>query len=130
MQPKWIVRDSQVMQNLVEHLQSLDLTKPLEVIIQPYRKKRTLSQNSMYWAEINQIVSHVVMHTGYTADEIHEFLKEKFLQPSLIEIGDDARAYYSTKNLSTTEMSDYMEQIRAWAITELGFEIPVLAEER
>jgi hypothetical protein len=127
-QTEWIVRDREILGNLLSYLAQLPLEKPWRVSIKPYKKKRSLSQNRMYHAEVNEIVRAVADFTGYTHEEIHEFLKQKFLSPDIIEIGGERHERWTTTNLGTAEMSDYMEQVRRWAIEELGIDIPILAD--
>ncbi len=105
---------------------ALDLGKAWELTIERVVKRRTLSQNALMWSWIEGVVKHVVEHTGHDKDEIHEFLKAKFLGwGHHVEIGGETIVYYSTKNLTTAEMTEYMNKIYAWATTELGLFLPI-----
>ena len=125
MKNTWIVRDEDIRARAMVCIAQLDITRPWSVEIKPYRKKRSLSQNALYWVEIGKIVEAIAEHTGYDRDEVHDFLKRKFLTPTVIEIGGEVCERYTTTKLSTQEMSDYMERCRAWAVSELGLLIPV-----
>lgn len=111
--------------NLRNAVGGLDLTKKWRVTIAPYVKNRTTDQNSLLWAWYTEISEH----TGHTPEEIHEYCKVSFLTPRPIIIEGKntkhALKYYTTTKLTTTEMTDYMDRIRAWAQTELGMTLSV-----
>jgi len=123
MDKTWILHAQKERMPFIGYIAQLDSNIDWEVTIKPYKKKRTLSQNARYWAEIDNIVAAVAEHTGYSSQEIHEFMKQKFLKPKRVEVQGETREYYSTTKLTTQEMSDYMEAVRAWAATELGIQV-------
>jgi hypothetical protein len=88
---------------------------------------RSQQQNAWYWS---QVVGLVAKHTGYTADEIHEIYKAKFLPKHLTfsdgngEIQGEFVIGGSTSKLNTQEFADYCERIREWAADELDVVIP------
>jgi len=57
----------------IEHLPS---DKPLLVVIDMVKSKRTSAQNRLYWGLWLREVS---VRTGYSVDEVHEFCKRKFM---------------------------------------------------
>ena len=120
-----IIRNESLRKTALLTIGALDLAKPWRVTIERESKRRTLSQNALLWKWIDEVVRHVVEHTGHDKDEIHEFFKAKFLTPRRVAMGGDAVLYYTTKPLSTIEMAAYMEKIYAWATTELGLFLPV-----
>jgi len=95
-------------------------------------RKRTLSQNNLMWAWVTEIANYVSDHTGYEKDEVHEDFKKRFLSGKSVVIDGMEVKHYSTKKLSTTEMTEYMDRIYRWATTELGLTLPLppTAEER
>ncbi len=88
---------------------------------------RSAQSNAWYWS---QVVGLVAKHTGYTADEIHEIYKAKFLPKALAfanangEVVDELVIGGSTAKLNIPEFADYCERIREWAADELGVVIP------
>ena len=117
----FILHDDASRSRLVAFLMALDLSKPWEVVWKRKTKRRTLNQNALYWRRIGEIVAAVQAHTGHDADEVHDFLKAKFLPPRFVEISGEARQVAATTTkLTTAEMAEYMNQIEAWAATELG----------
>lgn len=57
----------------------------LEVTIQPAKRKRSLSQNRLYWLWVNQWSEH----WGWTEQYTHHFFKYKFL--AIVFYRDDAK---------------------------------------
>lgn len=85
-------------------------------------RSRTNKQNKYYWGVI---VDRISNETDHTDEEVHEFLKTKFLGRRFIEIaGEEVEITKSTKKIDTIEMTRYIEQIRAWAAQFLGMTIP------
>lgn len=113
---------------IMDHIAMLSLGKPWQVTVGPLTKTRTLSQNSLMWKWLNEVADHVSEHTGYEANEVHEFLKRKFLQPKIIVINGEEIRHWTTTNLTTSEMSAYMEKIYRWATSELGIFLPTPEE--
>lgn len=91
----------------------------VEVTVRKKRKQRSLPQNKFYWGIIVEMLSDF---TGYSREEMHEALKEKFLgserdEHGLMKIG-------STTTLTTDEFIGYTNKIIIWAAQELGVFIP------
>lgn len=86
------------------------------------RATRSLKQNAFYWGVLIQGLSE---HTGYTPDEMHEFLKMKFIPKRLAvakgngEIVDELVIGGTTTKLDTIDFTDYCAEIQRWAAEEL-----------
>jgi len=108
---------------ITEALARLDETgRDIYIEVGEYRRSRSAEQNARYWA----IIGAIADHTGHSKDEIHEYCKQRFLPPRVIEIdGQQVMVPTSTTTLSTAEFAAYMDQVEAWAATELGVVIPV-----
>ena len=115
---------------LIRIIQLLNLSKSngWEVTIKPHVKRRTDSQNRLMWRWVDNVAEHVVQHTGQDSEDVHEFFKRKFLTPRRFEIEGEMIEVWSTKKLTTKEMSEYMERIYAWATSELGLLLPLPSE--
>jgi hypothetical protein len=88
------------------------------------RGKRSDAQNRYYWGIVMKLISDT---TGYTPEEVHEFLKEKFLTDKKhIVIGGEERDIEkaTTTRLTTKEFEEYIENIRAFASMELQINVP------
>jgi len=95
--------------------------KPIKLVIED--KKRTLPQNSLYWAYLH-IISR---ETGNDIEDLHYSFRFSFLEPQLVEVSDFNKGgrtmvaeLRSTTSLSKQEFTDYLERICA----ETGIPIP------
>ncbi len=92
-------------------------------------KSRSNPQNSYYWGVVIDMLSE---NTGFTPDEMHEVLKNRFLNYSkklkLHPLGisnlETQKLTKSTTALTTVEMEGYLSSIRTWASINLGCYIP------
>lgn len=91
-------------------------------------KRRTNSQNALYWKWLTEAVKAVSDHTGNDIDDLHEFFKHKFLSPRIIEVRGETVRQYTTTKLTTQEMADYTNRIYAWVAAELGISLPLPEE--
>lgn len=80
---------------------------------------RTLPQNSYLWGVVYPLLAE---ETGYDVEELHEACKFRFLRDRENE-KDDLVRIKSTTDLTTTEFSEYVENVRRLA-AELGVVIP------
>src|SRR3990167_6512749 len=86
-------------------------------------KGRSNNQNAYMWGVV---LTMIAAETGHTTEEIHEFFKSMFLPRSFITIGKTTEQLVkSSTPLSTTDMEDYLERIRAFAAAELNMVIPL-----
>ena len=110
--------------HILDLIVHLDLKKPWAITIEPHRKKRSLSQNGLYWKWLDETVALVSKETGNDSDDLHEFFKQKFLQPVKFEVNGEAGRRYTTTKLTTEGMSDYLSRIYAFVVGELGILLP------
>ena len=94
--------------------------KPVEVVVRRIRVRRTSPQNRWYWGCVLALIGEFC---GYTPEEAHAAMKWLFLRrpADVVGVPDTVR---STTDLTTVEFADYCEQVRRWAATELGLNIP------
>ena len=103
------------------YLLGLD-NKSVEVVIRLPRKDRTNQENRYYFGVVVKLISE---HTGFSVDEVHEFLKLKFLSKIIVMAGEDVKIPRSSTELSTVEWEQWMTEIREWAAMVLGLYIPL-----
>lgn len=120
----YIVRSIEQRDAIASLVGKLDMSKPWSVTVEPYRKKRSLNQNALYW----KWVGIIARETGNSNDDVHEALKAKFCPPRSITLGDEERQIRSTAKATTAEMQAYMDQVYAFATTELGILLPIPEE--
>ena len=93
------------------------------VTVSSKRPSRTNLQNRYYWSVVVKTLSDEL---GYTPEEMHDVLRYKFLGTSQVEFSSEKiTRINSTTKLNTTEMEDYMSQIRMWASSEMNIQIPL-----
>lgn len=114
-------RIDQFMNDLALDLNRWNGDIPLKVTIQNKKEKRSLDQNALYfmWCQI------IADETGNDKDDIHEYLKLKFLGTVGIEPTNGQVQYIprSSRNQSVKEMAEYMEKIQTWALTDLNIKL-------
>lgn len=115
-----IIRDEAMRQRVIEHIAALNVERPWTIEIKRHVKKRSLSQLALYWMWVGVIAKE----TGNDTDTLHEFFKNKFLTPTIVNIGNEQFERRTTTKLPTDEMSAYMNQVQAFAGAELGILLP------
>ncbi len=119
---KFVIKDKQDKQNLINYLKELGNDYIVEVKKQ--RNNRSNMQNNYYWA---CIVQPLASELGYFPDEMHDCLKVKFASEwQSIEINDKQvglQVINSSARMNTGEFELYADQIRIWALTELGIRL-------
>ncbi|MCK5604496.1 hypothetical protein KAR91_21580 [Candidatus Pacearchaeota archaeon] len=106
---------------VIKHVQALNIDKPWSVDIKPYKKNRSLSQNKLYFLWLNTIGNDI----GYTTDELHAIMADKFLPDEIVEYGGkQIKKDKSTSRLNTKEFTEYLEKIDRFAAAELGIVLP------
>tara|TARA_R100000322_G_scaffold132232_1_gene88123 strand:- start:1133 stop:1516 length:384 start_codon:yes stop_codon:yes gene_type:complete len=119
---KFVIKNNQDKQMLFNHLKDLDSDYIVDVKKQ--RNNRSNMQNNYYWA---CIVQPLAAELGYFPDEMHDCLKLKFASEwQSIERNDNKiplQIINSTARMNTGEFELYAEQIRIWALSELGIRL-------
>jgi len=118
----FVINTSQDKQNLFNYLKELETDYIVKVKKQ--RNNRSNMQNNYYWACIVQPLGESL---GYFPDEMHDTLKVKFASEwQSIDINDKQiglQTVNSTARMNTKEFEVYANQIRVWALTELGIRL-------
>ena len=119
---KFVIKDNKDKQSLINYLKELGSDYIVEVKKQ--RNNRSNMQNSYYWKCIVQTLSEEL---GYFPNEIHDILRAKFLNEwEMLEINNKKigiNKIGSTATLNTKGFEVYAEQIRIWALSELGIRL-------
>ncbi|UBX30211.1 MULTISPECIES: recombination protein NinB [Arsenophonus] len=120
-----IILHESTKQNVWQTLKAaLATNKPHRLIIKPYRKTRSLSQNSLFhlWcAELSKYLC--ANNANFTAEQVKEMLKHTFLGYEVVERIDvttqqpeRVRTLRRTSKLDTGEMHVFMQKVECWAI--------------
>lgn len=118
----FVINNNQDKQSLFNYLK--ELGSDYIVKVKKQRNNRSSMQNNYYWACIVQPLGESL---GYFPDEMHDTLKVKFASEwQSIDINDKQiglQTVNSTARMNTKEFEVYADQIRIWALTELGIRL-------
>ena len=119
---KFVIKDSRDKQSLINYLK--ELGNDYIVDVKKQRNNRSNMQNNYYWA---CIVQPLASELGYFPDEMHDCLKVKFASEwQSIEINErqiGLQIINSSARMNTKDFEVYADQIRIWAMTELGIRL-------
>lgn len=119
---KLIIKDEQGRDRAFEKLAALNLNKPWELEIKPYRKNRTLAMNRLLWMWL-----HIWgQDLGYSDTEIYEIAVDQcwpLIEEELICHGVKVPRQRRTSLLNTKEFSDFLNSIDIKA-SETGTVLP------
>ena len=112
----------------------------VEVLIRPRRSYRSLPQNNYYWGVVVHLIAHHMRelavegpHGGPITDQqVHELMASRFLRRSQLvnpDTGEYIDVVVSTSSLTKSEFADYVEQVKEWAVTTFGLDIPAPNEQ-
>ena len=120
---KFVIKDDKDKQSLINYLR--ELGNDYIVDVKKQRNNRSNMQNNYYWKCIVQDLSDF---TGFFPDEMHDILKVKFsTEWQTIELSENKtigiQTLNSTARMNTKEFELYTEQIRIWALSDLGIRL-------
>ncbi len=93
-------------------------------------RKRSVPQNSYYWAVVVPFVRKGLYDIGFdevqTDVDAHRLLKKQFIRKQFVnkQTGEVVGFTGSTTELSIPEMNEYIERICRWSSEYLGVYIP------
>jgi hypothetical protein len=103
--------------------QMLAQGKPLAVTIGIAKQKRTIDQNRMLHALVNQLAAEVWIDGKQFGPEAwKEHVRQKFIGTEEIDLPDGRRIErgISTTTLDVADFSELLEQLQAWMMTEFA----------
>lgn len=119
---KFLILDNSDKKMLFNYLKNLENNYFVEV-----KKKRNIrsnNQNRYYW---KCIVQELANSLGYFPNEMHDILRSKFLSEwEMLEINNKKigiNKIKSSTDLNTKAFEIYADQIRIWALTDLGIRL-------
>ena len=120
---RWILRDDTIRELCLSWLGAIELDKenPLEVLVKPYKKNRSLEQNDMFHAWCCTIADK----TGHSKQEIKQIMVEStFGTEEFLNLQGRTRTRLKeTSGMTVGEMSELLERTIQIGI-ELGAEVP------
>lgn len=106
-----------------------DGVERVAVTLQPEEDAKTVQQNRFYWGVVLRETSEQAVIAGqkYSSEAFHELFKRQFLPrvSKRVRVAGKPRPVVTTtigttKGLSVKKMSAYIEQVMAFAQTDLG----------
>lgn len=92
-----------------EYLYTLN-GQEVEVTVAKKGRKRSERQNKYLWGVVYKLLSD---YFGYTSEEMHELMKQKFAPKKEVKIGNEMTLIpCSTTELLTTNFNEYLELIK------------------
>lgn len=105
---------------------NLELEPVMEVVIKPYKKDRTLAQNSLMWMWFS-IIRDALRDAGenYSKDDVHDFFVDEFLPTRAIKIrGETKVVQITTSRLKVKEFSEFLNNVDHHCGSEWGISLP------
>lgn len=96
--------------------------RAVDVIVKQHRAAMSSPQLKYWWAVPVAILAE---HCGYDRDEMHIAIKYKFLR-TVDQNG--LEVVPSIRSLDTAAMARLIEDVRRWALTDLGVDVPAPGE--
>ena len=98
------------------------------ITIEKPKRIRTWEQHKWYFAGVVPIIQDALKEQGirYTKEKVHEILQYKFLR-DVVPVGHEGEfieEIKSTKDLTTKEFAEYIDEITIWAAEVLKITIP------
>jgi len=105
-----------------------NIAQPIyKVTIEPYKAKRSVSQNRLLWLWMNEISNKYYETRGklYSPDMWAEYFKQNFIESAITEIrGEAIKMAKTTTQMTTKEFTDYLEKIDIYVVSELDIILP------
>lgn len=128
-QQRYVMGTKAIGREVIAYIQSLfdaGTEQPkavLEVIIRPYKAKRSLAQNACFHAWMGELSRLYSEHYGEEKAPWvwKEFFKRQFIGEAVEEVmGQVITCTRSTTTLSVNEFAEFLTRIDVWVLQELG----------
>lgn len=103
---------------VINHLKTI--RGDVQVIAGKRKRQRTLSMNALYWVWLEVIERE----TGNNKNDIHAYMKTKFLKRTKQVFGAVHEVVLSSALLDTLDFSRYMASVKQFALDELNIILP------
>jgi hypothetical protein len=109
---KWsLTKDNLPM--LYDKLKNLDFSKRWRVTVTDAKLNRSLEQNERLW----ELYTNLGNHLGLDKQQVHELMSYRLLRYQTEIAGFPVELIKSTTKLTTSEMTEYQQQIEVWGQT-------------
>jgi len=111
-----------------EELKNLDESKEYQIFIKEKKRNRSNGQNRYYRGVVLPLILRGLRNAGfdiYTKDEAHDIVKVKFLKTEIEnESGEFISTFKSTKDMTTKDFKEFIDNVQYWASEYLNEYIP------
>lgn len=109
--------------------------KQVEICVRPRRNYTSGSQRKYYRGVCIRLLAMTMRESGIngphggpiTDEQVHEMCAQRWLRRTVVistDTGECMDIVMSTSNLTTGEMTEYIEHVRKWAMDTLDLDIP------
>ena len=105
---------------VISQIKRLDLHKTYTVEITEKKPVRTISQHKLYWLWLTCLS----FETGNDKDDLHEYFKEKYIEPTIVTVFGVEQKRRTTTTLTTTQFKYFLDHIQQFASTDLSITLP------
>jgi hypothetical protein len=136
MEDLWII-NSETRNRFIAHIQRIDLSAPLKVVITDQKAKRSELQNRYLFGWVYMQLASLLANAGivirtetgeipWTKDLLHEVMKTKFLMIGEVKSrgGRVIPVYQSTTKLSKQAFGEFVQNVKNLAYQFWGIDIP------
>lgn len=121
---RYVLNSNETVRSCLEHITSVNVEqKPIQVVtISNFKRDRTAPQNRYYFGVVVPMMADCY---GDSKEEMHEYLKRKFLTPKKVTVnGFTFELMPSTTKLSTSDFNAYIELCCRHAAQDMELYIP------
>jgi hypothetical protein len=112
-----------------EQVKKIPDGKSIEIIVRPFKQRRSNPQNGRLWAIHTQAAMFISANTGskWTSDDMHEWFKDMYcgVEEASLPNGQKMFRVKSSTELNTEEMSIAQEKYVAYLQTDLGIPLDI-----
>ena len=125
----FILRDSSIRDSAKTYLDTLSLgpdEKPWKVTIEPYKKNRSLAQNSLLWLWLTRLSNFLRNENGLNTmpEDLKDHFQRTYLGNRPYQL--DGKTYVrlvGTSDLNTAQFTDFLNRIEEYA-NNAGLNLP------
>ena len=129
------ITDGRFVTSAVKELMREMEGKQCEVCIRPRRNYTSNGQRKYYRGVCIRLLAMTMRESGIngphggpiTDEQVHEMCAQRWLRRTVVistDTGECMDIVMSTSNLTTGEMTEYIEHVRKWAMDTLDLDIP------
>ena len=128
------VTDTRTLDECCKFLPNGDYVATIETKAQWEKKQpRTLNQNALFHVWCRYIANALYQYTGdsdWNADSVKAFFAYKYGESKFTPNGEPYVSVVETSKLNKKQMTDYMNKIQVYMLSECGIRVPLPDDEK